>query len=405
MKQSIKKIFGNLSSFLLILAFLSTLSVLITLEYNISFKKLDNLKNQKHIISTLTNLKKDDIELALIQFNGKSIQLLNEIDKLRKLYKYDFTGNYIINNTQEYLADLDKLSMLTRHFNDVAKLYYTDEYKKNKRDERVKKHELNKAFYDINSHIDSILIKDSTYEEIKFKIVETLALVSFFVIIIAVFWYRRKLGLVYKDILYLYAIDKNKKDYEIFSEEADAIALKMKRRTPASKNPAMIDPLTEVSNIKGMISSYAEKKNMKESNLTCVAVFEVDNFSKTHRAFPQDFTQAVLKKIAFTMTLNQQSTDVVARTEYNQFTVILSRPTKEQLFKDVDMIRETISELKFISKERQKVVITVSGGFIIKPNNSSLDDAIKKAKENLVYAQQSGGNKVAQSSEVAENKQ
>ena len=210
--------------------------------------------------------------------------------------------------------------------------------------------------------------------------------------------------MIYKDILYLYAVDKNKKDHEIFSEEADAISLKMKRKTLPSENPAMIDPLTEISNVKGMLSAYAEKKNMKEKNLTSVTVFEIDNFSKTNRPFPQDFTQTVLKKVAFTMTLNQQSTDVVARTDYNQFTVILSRASKEQLLRDTEAIRETVSEIKFVSRDRKKVIITLSGGFTIKPSGSSLEDAIKKAKENLEYAQKLGGNRIAQSKEVIENR-
>ena len=400
MKQSIGKIFTNLSSFLLIIALLSTLVLMVVIEYNVSFNKVNNLKNQKHIISTLTRLKKDDVELALIQFNGKSTQLLNEISKLHKLYKYDFTGNYIINNSEEYLSDLNKLTQLTKKFNKKANLYYTN---KNEKEEKIKKLELNRAFYNINNHINSIIFKNIAYEEIKFHIIEKMTIVFFIIIIFAVFWYRKRLSSIYKDILYLYAIDKNKKDYKIFSEEADAISLKMKRKTLPSENPAMIDPLTEISNVKGMLSSYAEKKNMKESNLTSITVFEIDNFSKTNRPFPQDFTQSVLKKIAFTMTLNQQSTDVIARTDYNQFTVILSRASKEQLLKDSDTIRETISEIKFVSRERKKVIITVSGGFTIKASNSSLEEAIKKAKENLEYAQKSGGNRIAQSNEVLRN--
>jgi len=216
-------------------------------------------------------------------------------------------------------------------------------------------------------------------------------------------WYNKRLSQIYKDILFLYAVDKNKKDYEIFSEEVDAISLRMKRKPVTSENPAMLDPITEINNVKGMINSYADKKNLKESNFTCVTVFEIDNFSKTNRVFPQEFTQAVLKKIAFTISLHEQATDVIARTEYNQFTIIFSRASKEQLFKDVDIIRQSISEIKFTTPSRENVQITVSGGFAIKTNNASLDDAIRKAKEILAHAQRTGGNKVSQIRDMAEH--
>jgi diguanylate cyclase (GGDEF)-like protein len=403
MKQSIRAIFKNLSLLLIFMSLLSVFATLLILEYNVSFNKIENLKNQKHIISTLTKLKKDDIELALIQFNGKSTQLLNEINKLRKSYEYDFTGNYLFDTSAEYLADLDKLSALTKNFNETAKLYYTDELKKNTTDERFKKRQLDNAFVNINTHIDNIMLKDIKYKETKFHLLEKVAITLVLLVLFVTLWYSKRLTQIYKDILFLYSVDKNKKDYEIFSEEVDAISLRMKRKPVTSENPAMIDPITNINNIKGMINSYAEKKNLKESNFTGVTVFEIDNFSKTNRAFPQEFTQAVLKKIAFTISLHEQATDVIARTEYNQFTVIFSRASKEQLFKDIDIIRQSISEIKFTTPSREKVQITVSGGFMIKTNNASLDDAIRKAKEILAYAQRTGRNKVSQIRDIAEH--
>jgi len=385
------------------MSLLSVFATLLTLEYNVSFDKISNLKNQKHIISTLTKLKKDDIELALIQFNGKSTQLLNEINKLRESYKYDFTGNYLFKTSKEYLSDLDKLSALTRSFNETAKHYYTDELKENKKDEIFRKRQLDNAFANINACIDGIMLKDIKYKEVKFHLLEKISIILVLLILFTTVWYNKRLNQVYKDILFLYSVDKHKKDYEIFSEEVDAISLRMKRKPVASENPAMIDPITNINNVKGMIFSYAEKKNLKESNFTCVTIFEIDNFSKTNRAFPQEFTQAVLKKIAFTISLHEQATDVIARTEYNQFTIIFSRASKEQLFKDVDIIRQSISEIKFTTPSRENVQITVSGGFMIKTNNASLDDAIKKAKEILAYAQKTGGNKVSQVRDIAEH--
>ena len=397
MKHSISKIFSNLSMFLIIITIAIALVTILIVEQNYSYAKINNLKNQKITINSLINLQKDDIELALIQFNGKSTQLRHEIDKLRNLNKYDYTGKYILGNSDEYLLDLDKLSKLIIEFNESAHNYYT----KNLKDE--KNRELKKSFHSVNTFINSIIFKNLTYEEEKFQILEKIAVFTFIITFLTTFWYRRRLNSIYKDILHLYAIDKNKKEYEIFSQEVDAIQLRMNRKPVTTDNPTMTDPVTQINNHKGMLSSYSSKKGMKDSNFTSVTIFEIDNFSKQKRTFSQEFTQAILKKVAFTISLHEQATDVIARTDYNQFTIILSRASKEQSFKDIDIIRQSISEIKFKAPGGSPITITVSGGFIIKPNNQHLEESLRQAKEVLLNAKKNGKNTISQIRDLAEH--
>lgn len=399
MKHSINKIFSNLSFFLIIITLCITVLTLLILEQNLTYLKIDNLKNQKAIVNNLANLQKEDVELALIQFNGKSTQLKHDIEKLRKLNRYDYTSKFILNNSHEYLSDLDKLLNLTIEFNQSAHAYYI----KNLENEEEKNQKLTNAFYSINSFLDSMIIKNSAYNEEKFHLIQKVAIFTFILTLFITFWYRRRLKNIYADILHLYAIDKNKKNYEVFSTEADAIKLRMSRKPVSTYNPAMIDPVTHINNHKGMLSSYANKKGMKDSNFTSVTIFEIDNFSKQNRAFSQEFTQAILKKIAFTISLHEQATDVIARTDYNQFTIILSRISKEQSFKDIDIIRQSISEIKFKAPGGTPIKITVCGGFVIKPNNQSLEESLKKAKEVLNHAKGKGKNTISQTRDLAEH--
>lgn len=397
MKHSIKKIFDNLITLLILSTLASGFVALIIFGQNSSYSKIDNLVNQKAIVSTLTKLQKEDLEFALIQFNGKSTQLHHEIGKLKSIYKYDYLGQYLLDNSEEYFSDLDRLNTLTTSFNDKAKLYYTKE----KKDEEIREGNLQKAYYTLINQIDKMLLKELSYNQEKFYLFEKASIFAFIITLFTTFWYRKKLYQIYKDLLFLYSVEQNKKDYVIFSEEVDAIALRMKRKPTTSDNPSMIDPVTEINNNKGLLNSYAEKKGMKESNFTAVTIFEVDNFSKANRAFPQDFTQAILKKIAFTMTLHEQATDVIARTDYNQFTLVFSRATKEQLFKDMDIIRQSISEIKFKNRDKDSMQITVTGGMAIKTNHVSLEEAIRQAKEVLEYAKSTGFNKISQLSDLA----
>ena len=400
MKHSIKKIFMNLNTYLFFVLLVAFVSMMLTLEQQLSFEKVNNLNQQKKIIKSLTTLDKDDIELALIQFNGKSTQLHQEIDKLKSLNRYDYSGKYIFSHEEEYLSDLNSLSQLTTAFNNAAHEFYVDNA-----NEKIKKEaqkNLDTAFTTIIDKINDILIRNIEYNQEKFRVIKVVTIVIFVIVFFATLLYRKRLFSIYKDIEYLYQIEKVKKGHSIYTLEADAIAMRMNRKNVTTDNPTMIDPVTDINNHKGMVNSYSNKKNLKDSNFTAVTILEIDNFSKTKRAFSQEMTQSILKKLAYTISLHEQAVDVIARTDYNQFTLILSRASKEQAFKDTELIRQSIEELKFNEPNKGPVVITVSGGFVIKPNNSNLEEAMRQAKEILHYAKSMGTNRILQTRDLAE---
>lgn len=400
MKHSLKKIFQNLNTYMLFVVLFSFLFVMLTLEKQLSFDKLDNLNYQKKIINSLAHLKKDDIELALIQLNGKSAQLQNQINKLRDIYRYSLTEQYLIRNSQQYLKNLDILSQLTHRFNQSANNYYSD-VKKDKKQELEDFKRLKKAFFAINNHINTMILNNIEYDKARFNLFKNLLIFAFIISLLTTLWYRKRLHNILKDIQYLATIDKQTQPYQIFTQEADAIFLRMKRKNiQKTQNPAFIDQVTGINNHKGLLNSYSNKKGFKDSNFTAVTVLEIDNFSKSHRPYTQDITQAILKKIAFTISLYEQPTDVIARTDYNQFTIILSRASKEQTFKDMDIIRESIAELKFNLPNGEN--ITVTGGFIIKPNNTNIEEALKQAKDILLKGKTIGNNKILQNRDIAE---
>jgi diguanylate cyclase (GGDEF)-like protein len=384
---------------MLFVLFVSFIFMTLTLEKQLSFEKVDNLLNQKKIISSLTKLKKDKIDLALIQFNGKTAQLQSEIDKLHAIYKYSITEQYILGNQEEYKKQLTTLSRLTSEFAQNANDYYDED--DTKKQEAIDLAKLKKSFYALNKHIDALIFENIEYDRARFNIFRNLSVFFFVVVVFASLWYRKRINAIYKDIQYLQSLDKQQTPYQIFSQEADAINLRMKRKVVVTDNPAFKDQITGINNYKGLVNSYGAKKGMKDSNFTSVCVFMIDNFSKSHRPFAQDLTQAILKKIAFTISLHEQATDVIARTDYNQFTVIFSRASKEQLFKEMDLIRQSIAELKFNTPTGE--TITVTGAFVIKPNNTNLEEALKQSLEILKHANKFGKNKILQTRDISEN--
>lgn len=403
MKHSIKKIFLNLNTYLFFVLFTSFVSLALIFEHQLEYEKINNLKQQQNIILELTKLKQTDLSIALIQFNGKSTQLLQEIDKLRTLYKYNYTDKYIFNNEAEYLADLKKLSILTKEFNENANTLYSQKLKEdNEKQDKIAEQNLKKSFYTIRAHIDSILLKSLTSNQEKFSILLKIATVVFILIFFPTLIFRRHLNLIYEDISYLYQIDKNKIEHNIYTVEGDALSLRISKKSTVSDNPTMLDPVTNVNNYKGLVNSYSEKKGLKDSNFTSLTIIEIDNFSKSKRTFSQEFTQVILKKIAYTISLHELPIDTIARTDYNQFTIILSRATKELAYKDIEIIRESIAELKFNAPDQGNIVVTVTGGFVIKPNNTNLEEATRKAKEILEYAKSTGTNRIYQLRDLAQ---
>ncbi len=397
MKHVIKKIFLNLNIYMLFILFLSSVALLLTLEHQISVNKVKNLNNQKNIILSLTQLDKEDVELALILFQGNSAQLGRDIDKLFNAYKYNITGKYILGTEEAYTADLKKLRDLTNIFNESVLNYIKA---KNSDEKKVTNKSMEKAFYKVNDQIDTIKIEDLKYNEAVFMLFEKPIIISFVLVLLGTLWYRKRINSIYGDIEFLSSTEKNYAEYQIFSIEGDAISQRMKRKVVTADNPAFMDQITGINNHKGMLNAYGDKKGMKEQNFTSVTVIEVDNFSKSNRAYDQELTQVILKKIAFTISLHEQPTDVIARTDYNQFTIVFSRASKEQSYKDVDIIRQSISELKFKTPKGEN--ITVCGGYVVKPGHTSLEEAIKNAKDILTYTKSVTRNKIYQTKDIAQ---
>ena len=400
MKHSIIKIFKNLSTMLLLNTFLVMLISAFIFEQTFSYKKIENLDQQRTLIKSLIQIPRNDIELANVMFNGNSNLVMVKIEQLKQFYKWDFVGKFVIYSQDEYLSDLKELKTIMASFIEAGKRYYVKSHKNDTKNKQF----LLKQYHKLNTKLDELYIKNVHYNQKKTFIIAQMTLALLFISLITTLWYRKRLQMIADDIINLSSIQPNQQQKVLKTLEADAILLRMKRKNNDSIDKSFIDPVTEVLNHKGLVVMYSQKKNLKEGNFTAVAVIELDNFSKANRIYPQEVTQAILKKVAFSLKLFEQATDVIARTDYNQFTLIISRATAEQCYKELEMIRQSINELKFKLPNGEFVQLSISGGFIIKPNNKMLEDAINQAKIILRFAKEKGGNYIAKQSDIVELK-
>ncbi len=397
MKHSIIKICKKLSSALFLNTLLTIFIALFIFEQNFSYNKIDNLNQQRELINTLINPKEADKELSKIKTVGTASLLLAKIDKLKQLYHYDFVGKFIIFSKKEYLTDLEQLKQIAQQIKTLTNQYYDDV------DQQKQIHiKLQNTFKAFNKKLNDLYIKNAIYNQQKSFLITQLTIALLLLSILTTIFYRKKVHLILSDISFLSAIHPTSKNYKTKTIEADAILVKMNKKNTNTIDPSLLDPVTELLNHNGLSKFYLQKKDLKPQNYTSLTLLEVDNFSQDNKQYPPEMIQTILKKIASIITLYEQSTDVLARTGFNQFTLILSRSSKEQCLREIEQIVQTVEEIKFKLNDGTYTNISLSGGFLIKTKKRSLHDAIQEAEKILTYAKNKGGNMIAQARDLKE---
>ena len=367
------------------------------MEQHYSYEKIKNLNEQKIVLLKILNQEKESNKLDILQYNADIANLNHQMQKLYIQSQYNYISSYILKNFEESDKDLQKLESLVKIFNSQSRKYFTYD-KKNEQLQSLFT-QIDQTYENIASHTNTIVLKNIQYDNDRFDIFSKIFFVSFVLLTLLTLWYKIRLTKIYNDILFLYTTNTDK-NTPIFTQEVDAILLRMNRKNQTANNPTMIDGITEINNNKGMLQAYAQRKGIKETYFSCVTVLEIDNFTKSKRTYSPELTQEILKKVAYTISLYQQSSDIIARTDYNQFTLIFFRTSKEKLFKDTDLVRQSIAEIKFFTPEKERIIITVTGGLINKANSAPLDESVRKAKELLQSTRELGKNRIIQTKDI-----
>ena len=397
MKHSIRKIFKNLNLYLLIVLILSTLSFLFIMEQHYSYEKIKNIHKQKRVLLKILNQEKESYKLDILQFNTDIANLNHAMQKLYTQSQYNYISIYIVKNFEESNKDLQELESLIKTFNTQSRDYFT--YDENTTQLQNALTQIHQTYDNVTSHIHRMVLKNIQYDNDRFDIFSKIFFASFALLILITLWYIIRLAKIYNDITYLHAINADK-NTPIFTQEVNSALLRMNRKSQITDDTTMIDGITEINNDKGMLQAYSQRKGIKDNSFSCVTVLEIDNFSKSKRTYSPEFTQEILKKVAYTISLHQQPSDIIARTDYNQFTLIFFRASKEKLFKDIDIVRQSIAEIRFFTPEKENIIITVTGGFINKANNAPLDESVRKAKELLLRTKELGQNRIIQTKDI-----
>jgi len=150
------------------------------------------------------------------------------------------------------------------------------------------------------------------------------------------------------------------------------------------------DKLTGLYNRSAIEKKLAEdiKRSIRYGREISVVIFEIDDFSET----PSDWKNEILKSVADIMLAEIREVDYAGRFDKMRFIVVMPETDKERCLLAAERIRNTVKNFRFPENVPQ---ITISGGLanIIKDNKIS-EVMLEGAKNALIYAKDSGGNKI-----------
>ena len=394
MQLSIFKIFGTIKSLLTLTLLLVILLVATILSEYSSFYKLENLQKEGELATTVYNLGRKDLDLANIQYRGNNTLLRHEGEALSSFYDYDFINKF--SKESNYLNEIAELQFAIKDFNTAAGDWYTQE-QIDEKELQTRQKQFTKTYEALMTQINIITSNNSTFEKRRFLIQMALGIALMLLVLYSSFWVSRRLNLVQNDINTLHTLDQDDSTGFI-TTEADTISKQMGRttKTPTAQNPAYLDTVTGISNYKGFVHEYSDKKRQKAGNYTAICIFSIDKLGELEMQYSQEFAETILKKVSFMLSLYRQHNDVIGRIDHNQFTILLSRQDKTSAINDCELIRKSVEETPFKTADGKNLTVTISGGFVQKMSTQSLDEVVTKANKVLSMSIQHGGNRIAQ---------
>lgn len=161
--------------------------------------------------------------------------------------------------------------------------------------------------------------------------------------------------------------------------------------------PSVIDPLTELFNIKELDSFFDKNFDKAEFHKSNYAFFilDLDEFKLYNDTYGHIKGDTVLKEVATTLKKNlRREVDNIFRLGGEEFCGLLMADSVDKIFKSIENIRIDIENLKIKHTESSHGVVTGSFGVCIIDDFKvkSFDEMHKLANNNLLRAKEKGRN-------------
>lgn len=152
---------------------------------------------------------------------------------------------------------------------------------------------------------------------------------------------------------------------------------------------AMLDPLTSLLNRSGILTLLEEKFH---SHVQGLLLFDLDHFKRINDTYGHPIGDEVLKAFSNVLTHNARGTDVIGRIGGEEFVMILSCETLEQLQHSAEKFRTKVEALLLQGAKGESFSLTVSIGGVFNKTGATFESLYEKADQNLYEAKRKGRN-------------
>jgi diguanylate cyclase (GGDEF)-like protein len=161
-------------------------------------------------------------------------------------------------------------------------------------------------------------------------------------------------------------------------------------------NLATLDPLTRLLNRRGMEDALhiTMAQAARRGTPTAAILVDIDRFKGVNDSFGREMGDHVLRQVAESIGRQCRTSDVVARTDGEEFLLILPETDLESALVMAERIRGVIGARPLLV-DSQRIPVTVSLGVACLVGNMNIDELAQEADRAMYLAKRGGGNRVA----------
>jgi diguanylate cyclase (GGDEF)-like protein len=176
-----------------------------------------------------------------------------------------------------------------------------------------------------------------------------------------------------------------------------SLATDLKNAQARLQNMALTDELTGLNNRRQVMARLEEEfqRANRLGESLCLIILDIDRFKNVNDTYGHPFGDLVLKRVAERMQSSVRPYDVVGRVGGEEFLIIAPASLPDEALSLADRIITAIRE-ETIGEGAARVTVTASAGVaVISPNDSEIDDLLRRADWALYQAKTEGRNRVA----------
>ncbi len=367
MKLSIVALLRQLRVHLLIVTLLSIVILLLNTSQIQTSSIIKSLYTHQTLVEQLATLKENDFGSTLIKLETLRNQLQFNLDDLNQKFSLDIVAHYF-QDPAVLKSELETLQKHTMNYHAAIQTYATT-----RQNTLTYQQSLQKEHAAIESSLSALIEHESNILFQKEAVNSYFIYFTVFYIILIAISYFSKINTSIRD---LHAINRRAPDHEYRVKELEYLSKTLHRVDEEKRNEAYRDPLSKLHSLKGLIHIYNRKK-VAYNYTTYVYVFGIDDFKEIRSHISEETSQAILKKISFILSLYEKTNEHVARIGYDEFALVLPSDNQDAAYNICEQLRKTIEGTRFKIEKSNNRHLTVSGVFIVKPKEKTLESAIK----------------------------